>query len=142
MKNTFRSFALERLGSLCRAVDYDVSRAVDPLDTLIEPFGDLPVGRAPRWPSDITDDATPIELSLSMEGTRWEPRFLVEPQGEDGSLATRWRAGQDTNRRIAKRYGVSLDRVAAIEDLFEPVDEEGKFAMWHAATTSSRSGAS
>ncbi|HYO74676.1 MAG TPA: tryptophan dimethylallyltransferase family protein, partial [Archangium sp.] len=39
---------------------------------------DLPAGNAPRWPSDITDDGTPFEFSLAIDGEEPELRFLIE----------------------------------------------------------------
>lgn len=130
---TFRSQGSEQLTALCRAVGFEARPAVEAFETLVEPWGELPVGTAPRWASDITDDGSPYEFSLGIEGARGEPRFLVESQGRDGSLSAAWTAAQETNERLRRRYGTSLERLSRIEDLFAPRYAGARFAMWHAA---------
>lgn len=132
MPTTLRSFAQERLAALCRAVHFDEETAADALDTLVEPWGERPLGEQPPWPSDITDDHTPVELSLSLGGDRADPRLLVEAQGEDGSSASAWGAAALLNQRLRRRYGVSLARLAKVEALFKPSVPNARFAMWHA----------
>jgi len=132
MNTTLRSFAQARLEALCHTVDFEPAIAAETLDMFLAPWGDCSLRARPPWPSDITDDHTPVELSLSIEGNRLEPRFLVEVQGRDGSLASAWSAARETNERLHRRYGVSLARLAEIEALFEPRGVDARFGMWHA----------
>lgn len=129
---TFGSFGNARLEALCRAIDFDPAPALAAFGALIAPWSDRPLGATPPWPSDITDDHTPYELSVGIEGERAEPRFLVESQGDDGTLATRWAAGRATNERLRRTYGVALERFERVADLFEPRASEARFALWHA----------
>lgn len=131
-QQTFRALGASRLAALCRASDFPVEPAIAGMNALIGPWGDRSVGAAPRWPSDLSDDGAPIELSLAIEGTRAEPRLLVESQGSSGALADAWRAAQATNERLRALPGVSLDRLARVEALFEPNSADARFAMWHA----------
>jgi DMATS type aromatic prenyltransferase len=81
--------------------------------------------------SDIGDDQFPIEFSLALLGTDAEVRVLFETRTSDPSMRGRWSAGQELNRRLEQRHGVSLSRLRSIEDLFSPVDPSVRYAMWH-----------
>lgn len=135
--HSFRSLAQLRLHALCEAVAFEPAAAQAVFDALIDSWGDLPIGAAPRWRSDITDDHTPYELSLSFANGRAEPRFLVESQCESPAdlptLDKAWEAGQATNQRLRGRYGACLERFERIVDLFAPSAVQTRFAMWHAA---------
>ena len=130
---TFRKLGAARLTTLCDTAGFDVDAALRAWDVLVDPWGDRPVGATRRRDSDITDDHSPFEFSLSVEANRIEPRFLVESQGATGSLTDAWQAARATNERLRAAYGVSLARLGLVEDLFAPRVADVPFAMWHAA---------
>lgn len=126
-----------RLRALCEALGFDVAlgRSAVNLFTRITPsWGSRPAQRPPLWPSDITDDHSPFEFSLALDGDRAELRFLIEVQGEEPSLDSNWAAGLAMNRQLADEHDIELSRLAAIEDLFAPTPACPRFSLWHAVS--------
>jgi DMATS type aromatic prenyltransferase len=122
-----------RLESLCRAAQFDAAAAIEMCETLLGPTGHRPIGSSPLWRSGISDDHTPVELSIGFDGTRADPRFLVESLGAAPTLQASWEAGRATSERLRDRYGAALERLSLVEDVFLPRNPEAHFAMWHAA---------
>jgi DMATS type aromatic prenyltransferase len=131
---SFFDLASERLDALTEAAGLNAgerARSCDVLDDLLAPWGRGPIGSRPRMACDIADDHFPIELSLALHASGAEARVLFEARDEGASMAARWRAGQRLNERLAQDYGVSLERLRAVEDLFAPRDPAARWAMWH-----------
>lgn len=126
-----------KLNALCSGLGApadQVRSALASFELLASTWKNSPVGREPRWPSDITDDHTPFEFSLAFSDGRTNIRLLVEAQGgRHGGLAM-WDAALQINELLAKQPSVSLERFEAIRDLFVP-DERlpARFALWHSA---------
>jgi DMATS type aromatic prenyltransferase len=123
-----------RLRALCRALGYDAleTRAAESLfEVLAASWGKRAVDEPPTWASDITDDHTPYEFSLAVDGRAAELRFLIEVQGARPSLTSNWAESRAMNERLAAEHGAHLGRLAAVEDLFAP-SRASRFAMWHA----------
>jgi DMATS type aromatic prenyltransferase len=95
-------------------------------------WGSLPATGSPRFASDITDDQTPFEFSVALDGGTPEVRFLLEAQGAVPSLASNWEAAQRLNSLLSSKAGVSLARWKAVADLFAPTADCSRFALWHA----------
>ena len=133
---TLFALGAERIHALCRALGFSQAqeqRMVEVFATLSTSWGQLPAGSAPRWPSDITDDGTPFEFSLAIDGEEPELRFLIEAQTpESPTLASNWFAGWALCERLEREPGVSLERLRLIEDLFVPTAACPRFALWHA----------
>jgi DMATS type aromatic prenyltransferase len=134
---TFQEFGTARLQALCEAVGYGAAETetVKRFFTFMSsPWGSRRIGTTPLWPSDITDDHTPFELSLALEDARPEVRFLMEAQSAHGSTTLRstWEDGLALTQRMNAEFGVSLERFNLVKDLFEPVDPQARFALWHA----------
>ncbi|WP_224361536.1 tryptophan dimethylallyltransferase family protein [Hyalangium versicolor] len=134
---TFQEFGTARIQALCDAIGYDAenTETVKRFFTFMSsPWGERRIGTTPPWKSDITDDHTPFELSLAIESDRPEVRFLMEPQNAEGSttLRTTWEDGLALNERLHQEFGVRLERFEQVKDLFEPVDPNARFALWHA----------
>jgi DMATS type aromatic prenyltransferase len=100
--------------------------------TLIAPLKESRLGQAPAWPSDISDDHTPFELSVALSGRGAEARCLFEAKGDLPDVAARAAAARALNQWLERRYSLDLSRLAAIEDLFLPPTPHGNWAMWHA----------
>lgn len=135
-RETLFALGAERIHALCRALGFsqeEEQRMVEVFALLSTSWGRLPAGNAPRWPSDITDDGTPFEFSLAIDGEEPELRFLIEAQTpESPTLASNWFAGWAMCERLEREFGVSLERLRLIEELFVPTSACPRFALWHA----------
>ena len=90
-------------------------------------------GRAhPAYASDVVDDHTPYEMSMTVGGGVPEVRLLVETVDGDSSLHGRWRAARAAGAWLRDEHGADLARLDRIADLFEPHDDHGLLALWHA----------
>jgi DMATS type aromatic prenyltransferase len=54
------------------------------------------------------------------------------PQPGPTTLRSTWEHGLALNERLSREFGVRLERFALVKDLFEPVDPNARFALWHA----------
>jgi hypothetical protein len=134
---SFSAFGSERLRTLCRGLGLNDQREQEAqklLSRFLMRWGDAAIGRAPRWRSDITDDHSPFEFSLAMDGREPELRILVEAQAHRPGLLANWEAGRALSNALAEEFGMSLDRLRAIEHLFAPTDPRAKFSIWHAVS--------
>jgi DMATS type aromatic prenyltransferase len=88
------------------------------------------------WPSYISDDHTPYELSLLVGKTSTEIRLMAEPLPLTPrvTLADTVAAGARLRNTLESEFGVSFERFDRIADLFLPPDPEGAFALWFAAS--------
>jgi hypothetical protein len=106
------------------------------------------VSQGPRWPSEITDDHSPFEFSLALGGAfstsgvggvaqarERVVRLLTEPQDASRpSLRASWAVAASIHEQLASEWGVSLRRVEAVADLFEPgAASAAQFSIWHSA---------
>jgi tryptophanase len=88
----------------------------------------------PAWESQISDDHTPVEFSISFDmGRTPRLRFLVEPSGRRPDLGANMQAGLQVLELLADRYQFSLDRLSMLQDLFFPRRPQGTFGLWLAA---------
>ena len=120
---TLLDMGVVQLRALCGALglDRDLSQgAVKLFTALTGSWGARSAQGPPLWASDITDDHSPFEFSLALDGGRAELRFLLEVQGEKPSHDSNWAAGLAMNRWLAQEHDIDLLRLAAIEGLFAP----------------------
>ncbi|HEY2512585.1 MAG TPA: tryptophan dimethylallyltransferase family protein [Polyangiaceae bacterium] len=125
---------LEKIGAALGRPDlYDRGGPI--LRDMIEGWSALPVAPGPHWPSDITDDGSPFEYSITFgAGRAPELRILSEAQGEGLTGEASWNAGLRLNSRLAARYGADLSAFARVQDLFAPMPSiPSRFSLWHAA---------
>jgi len=124
--------AAGQLGDLCRVAGFPEDGApVDVLRELLCAAGPRPLSEPPLWPSDVADDATPVEFSLAFDdsGNR-AVRILGETLPEQPSPTANIDAARRFLTRMAQRLDLTLDRFHAVEDLFLTDDPQGKFALW------------
>ncbi|MFT3774325.1 MAG: tryptophan dimethylallyltransferase family protein [Minicystis sp.] len=124
-----------RLRSLCRGLGFDSSderRALSIFRKLAASWGARSALKAPPWASDITDDHSPFEFSVAVDGAEPELRFLIEVLGDTPGLQSNWEASLAMNEQLAAEYGVHLGRLAEVQDLFAPTSECHRFTLWHA----------
>jgi DMATS type aromatic prenyltransferase len=86
----------------------------------------------PAYPSDVVDDQSPYEFSITIGGVKPELRVLVETDDGDPSLAGRWRAGLAASAWLRDHHGADLSRLERVTDVFEPRSSDARLAIWHA----------
>lgn len=123
---------LPRLRRLCRALDFSpaaTERAAAALSAVFASWGDR---RAPAgWVSDITEDHSEVEFSISMHEGRPELRLMIEAQGQAPTVASQYRAALQLTERLGRLPGVDLARFRALEPLFRSEQPRGRFGLWH-----------
>jgi tryptophanase len=107
------------------------------LSELLGPAAAQPLGTSPVWPSEISDDHTPVEYSMTFDADRMAKlRFLAEPGSHCTDLKATMEVGRQTLQVAAERYRFSLARLFVLEDLFFPPDPQGRFGLWVAVELS------
>jgi len=138
---TFANAGIERLRALAETVG--MTPRLAELEALFRrvlgKWGDLPVGAAPPWPSDVGDDHTPYEWSVAFGGDDGaELRLLVEPLGSPPSLVANRDRTIALLEQLESEGKITLGRFRAIQDLFLPDDARGVFSLWLAISASPR----
>jgi DMATS type aromatic prenyltransferase len=98
---------------------------------LMSTWAERAIGSRPSGLSHITDEHFPIEFSLALEDGVPEVRVLFEAQPDVFRQSDLWRAGWEACEKLERKYGVSLDRLRQVADLFEPSSPSCNFAIWH-----------
>jgi DMATS type aromatic prenyltransferase len=103
---------------------------LDVVDTLVPPGGNHS-----QWPSFVSDDHTPYEVSMLFGGAEPEIRIMAEaiPRGPSPTLAGTIAMGREVCRGLERDFGVDLSRLDAISDLFLSDSVNGAFGLWLAA---------
>jgi DMATS type aromatic prenyltransferase len=108
-------------------------RRVDLLKDLLGPasYG-RPISESPLWPSDVSDDATPVEFSVAFDddGTH-HVRVLGENVAANPDAVANQHAAQRLLDTLADRFGLDLGRFDAVRDLFLPARPQGNFSLWY-----------
>ncbi|MFO0555486.1 MAG: iron-containing redox enzyme family protein [Polyangiaceae bacterium] len=111
---------------------------VDPPESTIAVFDILipPKLRATGWPSLISDDHTPFELSVLFGGASPQVRLMAELLPLDGpvTLSDTIDCALQTADVLRDRFGADLSTLSAISDLFLPENPTGPFGLWLAAS--------
>jgi DMATS type aromatic prenyltransferase len=132
---TLRSLGRRQIERLCGAmgIPEQTDHTLATFDILSNTWGDRTTDR-PKFSSDITDDCSPYEFSVALDGRGPELRLLAEAQGSRGTSREQWSAGWKLSEQLAQRYGVCLARARRVAPLFEPESLGLTFALWHAAS--------
>ncbi|MBY8853909.1 hypothetical protein K7G98_39035, partial [Saccharothrix sp. MB29] len=81
--------------------------------------------------SDVSDDHSPVEYSISFEAGRApQLRLLAEPNGSTPGVRDNVAVGRRVLHRLAERYGFDLRRFSLVENLFLPERPQGAFGLW------------
>ncbi|MBB5157693.1 tryptophan dimethylallyltransferase family protein [Saccharopolyspora phatthalungensis] len=128
---TLGELTKSQLRNLCRVVGIDADEPVRLLGGVLGAADSRPLSEPPLWPSDVADDATPIEFSVQFDdnGAR-HLRILAETLPAHPGPAANLRAARNLIDDLADRYDLSLDRLRAVQDLFSGTDPQGKFSWW------------
>ncbi|GAB7038289.1 MULTISPECIES: tryptophan dimethylallyltransferase family protein [Catenuloplanes] len=92
------------------------------LADMLYPWAHRPIETVPRYPSFVSGDGFPAELSVSWRKGVTEVRVLFEPVGTDPAARAVQDAGRAMVHALAGRDGVSTDGYRAVEDLFTSDD--------------------
>jgi DMATS type aromatic prenyltransferase len=120
-----------QLARLCEVVGADPAEPLDLMVGLLGPVGARPLAESPAWPSDVSDDHTPIEFSVAFNEA--EPptlRVLGETLGSPPSPRANLSATRGFLAARARANSLSTTRLDAIWDLFDTDDPQGEFALW------------
>lgn len=129
---TFLSFGAERLRRLCHAVEMDGEEApiLDAFGRLSRPWNRWQIGSRPRWyPSILSDDHAPFELSAGFSREETEIQCYWEAQGEPPSMTSNMTTGLSVLQELAEHYDLSLTRWDSIKELFLPERPAGLFTI-------------
>jgi hypothetical protein len=126
-----------RLSRLLGALDQSehLEKSLSVVEVLTRSWRGESISAGPRWPSDITDDHSPFEFSLSLNGSAEVLRVLTEPQDPGHpSLVSSWRLAGEIHEELARRWGVGLSSYDRVAHLFEPsATDAAAFSVWHSA---------
>ena len=130
---THFQYGAQKLRALCCALGFEekTESIVQLFRSFIYPWGETTIGKVPKWPSDITDDHTPFEFSIAFCDHQPELRILIEAQGAVPTLQSQREAGRALTERLVRDFGIDIERLRLIEDLFLPEEPEGLFSVWH-----------
>ncbi len=130
-----RRLITSKLEALATAagIEHMLPNALAALDVLAMPWLDWPANGRTPWASDLTDDGTPLEFSISYDSQTPALRLLTESQGPGRDPASSWSNGLEVNRRLASDFGADLEAFECVSPLFTPASEDSGFAMWHGA---------
>jgi DMATS type aromatic prenyltransferase len=120
-----------QLRRLCDVVGIDPATPAELISELLGEHGSRPLAEPPVWPSDVSDDHTPVEFSIAYNES--EPpalRILAEAFGSEPGTRANALATYAFLRRQAERYGLSTSRLEAVRDLFDTDDPQGDFVLW------------
>ncbi|MGW9309265.1 tryptophan dimethylallyltransferase family protein [Saccharomonospora azurea] len=131
---TLFDYTSRQLRNLCDEAGFPSSDSapVDMLRELLGPGGDRRLSEGPLWPSDVADDATPVEFSVALDDTGENAvRILGEVIAEQPGMAANMAAARRFLDSTAERLGIPTERFDAVQDLFLPEDPQGKFSFWY-----------
>lgn len=137
--STLASVGLHKTNALCDGLGLTPAhclRAQQLFQYMTSPWAQRSSSVKPSWPSDITDDGTPFELSAAFSGGVPKFRLLVESQSETIGEHSTWDAGLDLNARLANDGLADLSGFSRISHLFAPRQRPARFSIWHAAALS------
>ena len=131
---TLAEYGLERLEalSLSAGVHPEENPLTHIFQRMVDPWGSRTIGMQPWYMSDASNDSTPYEFSTAFGREKPELRFMVEALGNEPTVRSNQRAAHALSERLAREFGVSLERLYQLGDLFFPEDPQGIFCAWHA----------
>jgi DMATS type aromatic prenyltransferase len=93
---------------------------------------DREIAGGPWFHSDVCDDHTPFEFSISVDRRGAELRVLMETAGDQPTLFRMQQAASDATVRLASRLRLPTARLDLVAHLFTAPEPAGLFSRWHA----------
>ncbi|EID54546.1 tryptophan dimethylallyltransferase family protein [Saccharomonospora xinjiangensis] len=131
---TLLEHTTRQLRNLCQENGFASSdeTPADMLRELLGVAGRRRLSEGPLWPSDVADDATPVEFSVALDDTGDRAvRVLGEVIAERPGMAANVVAARRFLDTMSDHLGIPKDRFDAVQDLFLPEEPQGKFAFWY-----------
>jgi DMATS type aromatic prenyltransferase len=120
-----------QLVSLSKIAGVDPATPLQLTSDLLGSYGSRPVSEPPAWPSAIADDHTPVEFSLAYgQGQPPALRILAEAIGSPPGVRNNMDATHQFLGRQTQRLGLSVSRLAAVQELFTGDEPYGDFVTW------------
>jgi DMATS type aromatic prenyltransferase len=125
----------EHLGGQLRVLCENLGLAPDPaiadVRDLLAPIGGRALSQPPLWPSEVSDDHTPIEFSIACDvGTPPALRILGETIAPQPSQQANLDAALHLVDALADRHNLALDRFHHVRDVFLGNEPQGVFSVW------------
>lgn len=121
-----------QLENLAEIVGTDSTAAKKLLTDLLGSTGSRLLTEPPVWPSDVSDDHTPVEFSVAFNNEeRPTLRVLGEALGERPSPINNLWAAHRFLRNQAARFKLSMSQFDRVRDVFATRNPEGGFGLWH-----------
>jgi hypothetical protein len=121
-----------QLENLAEIVGADSEAARKLLADLLGSTDSHLLSEPPAWPSDVSDDHTPVEFSVAFnEEERPTLRILGEALGARPSPAANLLAAHRFLRTQAARFNLSMSQFDRVRDVFATQSPEGEFGIWH-----------
>ena len=124
---TLAGYASARLNTLCRAAGLGdrADAASATLRDLLSAWCEAPQGDGAKWVSEISDDNTPVEFSVAIDGSHAEVRVLFESQGAEPTVPAYRAAGLALNEYLEREFGADLERLRIVQDSLSPRGHAG-----------------
>jgi DMATS type aromatic prenyltransferase len=118
--------ATGQLLRLCHAVGLTGSghSPAELLGDLLGAAGESRLSESSSWPSNVSDDTTPVEFSVAFDANG---ECSVRVLGETVGTYPEWQFLDS----VADRLGLATDRFEAVRDLFLPGEQQGEFGLWY-----------
>ncbi len=133
-QQTLGELATAKVRALCSG--FDLAHLTEPMIRRLAVIGrgwwDDALTDQPPFENDVTDDGSPFELSVALEGGRCQLRALAESRDRPYTLEASWSAGLDTSERMSREFGADTRGLEGLLELFAPTNVPVRFAMWHA----------
>lgn len=130
---TLGAHTLGQLTALCHRLGIsDARTACSMLGGILGPARDRVLSEPPAWPSDVSDDHTPVEFSVALDHDRPPSlRLLAETAAAEPSRLGNRLAALDLLDSWSARHRLRLGLFDRIRDVFLPDDTAGgRFAVW------------
>lgn len=120
-----------QLRMLCAAVGVPPAGPRAGLGALLDPVGARPLAEPVLWPTDISDDHTPVEFSIACEaGKPPTVRILGERLAPQPGRRANLRAALELVDTLAGRFQLPLDRFHQVRRIFLDGDPRSDFGLW------------
>lgn len=122
-----------QLRRLCGALGLAPYAPLAGLRMLLDPISARSLGEPPAWPTDISDDHTPVEYSIAYDvGKPPALRILGETIARQASRRANLHTALQLVDTLAARLDLALDRFHRVRPLFVDGDLLQDFAIWFA----------
>jgi DMATS type aromatic prenyltransferase len=131
---SLREYTSAQLRNLCEVAGFDTTDNTpdELLRELLGTAGERSLSEPPPWPSDISDDATPVEFSIAFDASGERAvRVLGETIAERPSKSANMGAALQFFDSLSDRFQLSVNQFKTVRDLFLPEQPQGKFSLWY-----------